>query len=137
MRHVLRPGGILVIEDGNLYSATSVPPSSLDAFANLWRALGPKRNFDYALADRVWHLVRDAGFPDPEIEMHQPAVPRGDARSLLRLSVLEMGPSCIADGLLTETEFAQTLQDMERDDHDPDILVLMPRMSQVWARKPA
>lgn len=137
MRCVLRPGGILVIEDGNLLSATSVPPSSLDAFADLWRRLGPKRNLDYALADRVWHLVRDAGFPDPQIEIHQPAVPSGDTRHLLRLSVLEMGSSCVAEGLLTEQKHAQLLVDMERDDHNPDILVLMPRMSQVWARKPA
>ncbi len=137
MRRILRPGGILVIEDGNLLSATSVPPSSLDAFADLWRRLGPKRNLDYALADRVWHLVRDAGFPDAEIEMHQPAIARGETRHLLRLSVLEMGPSCVMDGLLTEDELAQLLVDMELDDQNPEILVLAPRMSQVWARKPA
>lgn len=137
MRRVLKPGGILVVEDGNLLSAGSIPPSSLDTFAGLWRRIGVKHNLNYALADQVWHLVKAAGFPEPEIEIHQPAIARGEMRHLLRLSVVEMGPSCIAEGLLTEPDLAKLLQDMERDDHDPDILVLGPRMSQVWARKPA
>ena len=35
MRNVLRPGGIIVVEDGDLASATSIPPTAADAFAEL------------------------------------------------------------------------------------------------------
>jgi hypothetical protein len=34
MRRVLRIGGMIVIEDGDLATATSVPATALDAFAS-------------------------------------------------------------------------------------------------------
>src|SRR5262249_4605113 len=42
MRALLKPGGTLVCEDGDLTSAGSEPPSALDAFADLWGRLGRK-----------------------------------------------------------------------------------------------
>src|SRR3954447_18425052 len=36
MRAVLKPGGIIVVEDGDLASATSVPSGPMDAFAMLF-----------------------------------------------------------------------------------------------------
>lgn len=41
MWRVLKPGGIVVIEDGDLASAGSVPPTALDAFADLFSRMGP------------------------------------------------------------------------------------------------
>src|SRR5262249_51100857 len=43
MVRLLKPGGILVCEDGDLTASGSQPPSALDAFADLWGRLGPKR----------------------------------------------------------------------------------------------
>ena len=41
MRMLLKPGGILVCEDGDLTASGSLPPSALGAFADLWgRLLG-------------------------------------------------------------------------------------------------
>jgi SAM-dependent methyltransferase len=62
MWRVLKPGGILLVEDGDLASASSVPPTALDAFAELFSRLGPMRGVDYSLANRLWHLVAQAGF---------------------------------------------------------------------------
>ncbi len=136
MRDVLKPGGIVLIEDGNLMTAGSTPPSALNHFSTLFGRLGPARKLNYALAEDLFHLVRDAGFPDPSIEIHQPALARGEARLLLKLSVEEIGPACIAEGVLEETQLATILAEMQRDTDDPNLVALMPRMSQVWARKP-
>ena len=40
---LLKPNGILVCEDGDLTASGSEPPSALDAFADLWGRLGPRR----------------------------------------------------------------------------------------------
>ena len=79
----------------------------------------------------------EAGFQDVAIEIHQPAVARGERRFLLKWSIDEAGPGCVAAGLLTDAELRQTLADMQRDSEDERLLVLMPPMSQVWARKPS
>ena len=137
MYDVLKPGGIIVVEDGNLMTAGSNPPSALQHFADIFARLGPARSLNYGLADNLYHMVLAAGFAVPEIEIHQPAFSRGDKRLLLKLSVEEIGPACVSTGLLTNEELRQVLLDMDRDTNNPDILVLMPRMTLVWALKSA
>jgi SAM-dependent methyltransferase len=136
MRAVLKPGGMLVVEDGDLASATSVPRSAMDAFADLFGKLGAKRGLNYSLAKDLYHIVMAAGFPLPGIEIHQPAILRGENRHLLKWSVEEAGPALIDAGILTSDELARTLAEMQSAVEDPNILILAPRMSIVWARKP-
>jgi len=137
MRAILKPGGMLVVEDGDLTAAHSVPPSSIDSFAKLFAGLGPTRGLDYSMSRNLYHLVRDAGFPIVDVEIHQPAVARGPHRFLLKWSIEEAGPGCVEAGLLTTDELNQTLADMQRDTEDERFLILMPPMSLVWARKPS
>src|SRR4029079_4137233 len=73
MRALLRPGGVLVCEDGDLTTAGSEPPSALGAFADLFGRLGPARGVDYTLGSRLFQMVQDAGFSHPEVTFNQPA----------------------------------------------------------------
>jgi hypothetical protein len=134
---LLKPGGILVCEDGELTTSGSEPPSALDAFADLWGRLGPTRGLDYNLGRRLFQMVRAAGFPMPEITFNQPVVARGESKRFLELSVAEAGPAFVEAGLITSWELDRTLLEMRRLAEDESILAVMPRMAQVWARKPA
>jgi SAM-dependent methyltransferase len=134
---LLRPGGVLVCEDGDLTTCGSEPPSALGAFAELWGRLGPTRGVDYTLGRRLFQMVRAAGFPAPEAAFNQPVRARGEGKRLLELSVAEAGPAFVGAGLVTAAELAQTLAEMRRATADESILAVMPRMTQVWARKPA
>jgi SAM-dependent methyltransferase len=136
MRALLKPGGILVCEDGDLTSAGSEPPSALGAFAELWGRLGPKRGVDYTLGRRLFQMVRAAGFPTPEISFNQPVVARGETKRFLELSVAEAGPAFVEAGLITAEQLDRTLVQMRGLAADASVLAVMPRMTQVWARKP-
>jgi SAM-dependent methyltransferase len=136
MKALLKPGGILVCEDGDLTTAGSEPPSALGAFADLWGRLGPARGVDYTLGKRLFHMVQAAGFPAPEITFNQPVRPRGETKRLLELSVAEAGPAFVEAGLITAEELETTLIEMQRLNADDTVLAVMPRMAQVWARKP-
>jgi SAM-dependent methyltransferase len=137
MRALLKPGGILVCEDGDLTTSGSEPPSVFGAFADLWGRLGPTRGVDYTLGRRLFHLVRAAGFPEPEVTFNQPVVARGETKRLLELSAAEAGPAFVEAGLITTAELDCTLLEMRRLNADENLLAVMPRMAQVWARKPA
>ena len=45
------------------------------------------------------------------------------------------GPSFVQAGLLSNEELTQTVIEMRRFNEDETVVALMPRMSQVWARK--
>jgi SAM-dependent methyltransferase len=137
MRALLKPNGILVCEEPDVTSAGSEPPSALDAFADLWGRLGPARGVDYTLGRRLFQMVQAAGFPVPEITFNQPVLARGEAKCFLELSVAEAGPAFVEAGLITAEELESTLVEMRRLNADETVLALMPRMAQVWARKPA
>ena len=134
---LLKPDGILVCEDGDLTASGSEPPSALDAFADLWGRLGPRRGLDYTLGRRLYQMVLAAGYPTPGITFNQPVVARGELKRFLELSVAEAGPAFICAGLITSRELHRTLVEMRRLARDESVLAVMPRMNQVWARKPA
>jgi SAM-dependent methyltransferase len=137
MHALLRPGGVLVCEDGDLTSAGSEPPSALGAFADLWGRLGPQRGLDYTLGRRLFQMAQAAGFPEPEVTFNQPVVARGETKRFLELSVAEAGPAFLDAGIITAQELERTVVEMWRLSADGTVLAVMPRMSQVWARKPA
>lgn len=137
MSHLLKPGGILVCEDGDLTAAGSEPPSALNAFSDLFRRLGPIRGVDYAISRELYRMALAANFPEPEITYNQPVVARGENKRLLELSVAEAGSAFVGSGLVTSEDLEHTLAEMQRLAADETVLAVMPRMSQVWARKPA
>ena len=135
MQRVLKPGGIIFAEDGDLRSGGSAPSSALNHFGGLFERLGPKKGVDYRLGRDLYHLVKRAGFEDVETDIYQPAYSRGRERVFLKWSIEEAGAGLIGAGLLTSGELEYTLDQMQTASDNPDILVLMPRMSQVWGRK--
>ncbi len=135
MWRVLKPGGILVVEDGDLASACSVPPTALDAFAQLFSRLGPTRGVDYSIANRLWHLVADAGFIITNVKVHQPSERAGLTGLLLKWSVEEAGPSFVDAGLITSEQLQRTVVEMQHAANNSEVLALAPRMSLVSARK--
>lgn len=137
MHGLLKPEGLIVCEDGDLTSASSEPPSKLQEFSNLFGALGPKWGVDYTLGRRLFQMVLEADFSQAEITLNQPVFSQGENKRLLELSVAEAGPSFVAAGLLTNEELNETLAEMRRLNEDQTVLALMPRMSQVWAKKSA
>jgi len=136
MHDLLKPGGIMVVEDGDLTSASSEPRSKLEEFSNLFGALGPKWGVDYTLGRRLFHLVLNARFSQLEITFNQPVFSRGENKRLLELSVAEAGPSFVSAGLVSREQLRETVAEMRRLGDDETVLAVMPRMSQVWARKP-
>ena len=76
-------------------------------------------------------------FVEPEITLNQPVFAQGENKRLLELSVAEAGPSFVKAGLITNDELAETIAEMQGLCEDRTVLAVMPRMSQVWAKKPA
>ena len=81
-------------------------------------------------------MVQAASFPAPEITFNQPVLARGENKRFLELSVAEAGSAFVEAGLITAEELEDSLVEMCRLNADETVLAVMPRMAQVWARKP-
>jgi hypothetical protein len=90
---------------------------------------------DYTLGRQLFQMVLAADFSEPEITYNQPVAARGENKRLLELSVAEAGSAFVEAGLITNEELDNTLVEMRRIAEDETVLAIMPRMSQVWARK--
>src|SRR5262249_32145211 len=101
----------------------------------LFGGLGPKRGVDYTLGKRLYQFVENCGFENPEVHYYQPRVPRGENKLLLEESVVEAGAAFIEAGLITNEQLQAALAAMRQCANDENIVALMPRMSQVWAKK--
>jgi hypothetical protein len=135
MRDILKPGGTLVVEDGDLRSAGSIPPTAQNEFANLFSRFEPLRGLNYSIANDLYHLVRDAGFRNVRVNIHQPALLEEEERWFLQWSVAEAGQAFVNAGLTSYEELEVTLMDMKQASADPGVLILAPRMSIVSAMK--
>jgi 2-polyprenyl-3-methyl-5-hydroxy-6-metoxy-1,4-benzoquinol methylase len=134
---LLKPGGVLVCEDGDLIAAGSMPVTALNAFADLFGRLAPLRGVDYAVSRRLYHLIAAEGMQNIHIHIHQPAIAAGEPKSLIELSVREAGDAFVNGGLIEASELQSILAKMRRATEDPNVLALMPPMTQVWAIKPS
>jgi len=134
---LLKPGGVLMCEDGDLTAAGSMPVTALNAFADLFGRLAPLRGVDYAVSRRLYHLIAAEGMKNIHIHIHQPAIATGEPKSLIELSVHEAGDAFVNAGLIDASELQSILAKMRCATEDPNVLALMPPMTQVWAIKPS
>jgi len=135
MYSLLKPNGVLVCEDGDLTASGSEPPSMFNAFPSLFGRLGPIRGVDYTLGRELFQKIVAANFSSPEITFNQPVFARGENKRLLELTLAEAGEGFVGAGLITRKELDEIVIEMQRLADDETVLALMPRMSQVWARK--
>jgi ubiquinone/menaquinone biosynthesis C-methylase UbiE len=135
MKRVLRPGGILFVEDGDLTSGYTVPPSAIDRFGDLYPRLGTSRGLDYTLGRRVHNLVQDTGFNELSVRMNQPAYLSGREKRALEWSLEEAADALVDAGLCSRAELVSTLAEMRSAAEDSNLLFVAPRMTLVTARK--
>ena len=136
MMRVLRPGGILFVEDGDLSTGYSVPSTALDQFSRLYPELGRHRNVDYTLGHRLHQLVAECGFTGLQVELSQRAYFTGRPKRAMEWSLEEAGSALIDSGLCTEEELSQILEEMHAAAADEKVLCVAPRMTLVTAVKP-
>ena len=82
-------------------------------------------------------MILDANFAQADITYNQPVIVRGENKRLLELSVAEAGAAFIEAGLINADGLERVLSDMRKLADDETVLAVMPKMSQVWARKPS
>jgi ubiquinone/menaquinone biosynthesis C-methylase UbiE len=136
---LVRPGGAVAFHEADWGMYACDPPSKgwtgiIDHFVSYSAANG----IDVFVGRRVPRLLRKVGFVRIEARpiVHLP--PLGHPRRPVLLDLADnLKDRMIAQGLLTEAEYAGLREDLARCIDDPETFVIHGVYFQVWARKPA
>ena len=136
MRRILKPGGVLAVEDGDFTSPWCHPPlPAFDRVFELYRALGDERGQRFTIGRELYRLVLDAGFREPEVTLSQPVFNTGDAKRLPEWTLTECAAALIDAGLAAEQEIERLATELKSYAEDTTTLIAMARMTQVRALK--
>lgn len=136
MAALVKPGGILAVEDGDFSGPFCEPPSpAFDRCFQLYRAVLERQGADPRLGPKLYRMFLEAGFREPEVSLAQPVFVRGDAKRLPEWTLSECAPAIVEAGLATQEEIDHLAAELEAMAADETTLFGMARMTQVWARK--
>ncbi len=138
MTRILKPGGILALEDGDFTTPFCHPPApAYDRCFELYRLSGERHGADFRIGPKLYNLVKEAGFDDIEVSLAQPLFVRGEPKRLPEWTLAENAPALIEDGLATRDEIDALAQELAALAADETTQFGMVRMTQVRGRKPA
>jgi ubiquinone/menaquinone biosynthesis C-methylase UbiE len=133
---LVRPGGVLALEDGDFQSPFCEPPlPAFDRCFALYRAVVAARGADPLVGPKLYRMALDADFERPEVTLAQPVFTSGEEKRLPEWTLEECLPAITGAGLATEEEVRSLARELANFARDETTLIGMARMTQVWARK--
>ena len=136
MARLLKPGGMLAVEDGDFLSPFCYPPSrAYDRVFELYHGFGERHGEDFAIGQKLYKLVYELGLSDVSVELAQPLITHGDAKRLPEWTLIEAAQELIALGLTTQAEIDSVTAELATLAADPSVAFGMARVMQVVGRK--
>jgi ubiquinone/menaquinone biosynthesis C-methylase UbiE len=132
MAALLRPGGVLVVQDMVMSHMLTDPPTRAYArFVELAAQLGEVLGVDYDVGRRLFGMFRELGMTELSVSVHQPAFAGGARKRLWEHTVLEAAPGALAAGIVAEDEFGELVAEFDEIGEDESTLVLQPPLLAV------
>jgi ubiquinone/menaquinone biosynthesis C-methylase UbiE len=137
MSSLLKPSGILVCEDhddGGIF--TEPATHAYKRMVEISGAVNRSHGLDSFIGLKLPRLFQEANFHQPEVKVNQIAFLRGEEKRLWELTLREAAPAILAGRASTSEELEAICEEMRKIAEDESILLLLARVTQVWARKP-
>jgi ubiquinone/menaquinone biosynthesis C-methylase UbiE len=137
MSSLLKRGGILLCEDhddGGIF--TEPATHAYQRLVEISDAVNRSHGLDSYIGLKLPRLFREAGFGQPETNVYQIARLRGKEKRFWELTLREATPAILAAQASTAEELDAVCREMREIARDESILLMLARVTQVWARKP-
>jgi len=136
MTALLKRGGILVCEDhddGGIF--TEPATHAYERLVEISGAVNRSHRLDSYIGLKLPQLFQEAGFRQPEVKINQIAVKRGKEKLFWELTLREAAPAILAAHAATAEELESICEEMRGIANDESILLMLARVTQVWAQK--
>lgn len=132
MAGLVRPGGVLVVQDMLLSSLFTDPPTrAYSRFVELGAQVGEVLGVDYDVGRRLFGMFRALGLTELSVSVHQPSFSTGERKRLWEYTFLEAAPGAIAAGAGTQDEVGELTAEMIAIGEDDSTLVVQPSLLAV------
>ena len=132
MAGLVRPGGVLVVQDMLLSSLFTDPPTrAYSRFVELGAQVGEVLGVDYDVGRRLFGMFRALGLTELSVSVHQPSFSTGERKRLWEYTFLEAAPGAIAAGVGTEDEVGELTAEIIAIGEDDSTLVVQPSLLAV------
>ena len=136
MLRALRPGGTLIVQDIDCPGHVCHPPCpAFDRYLDLYQAVVRRNGGDPAIGPRLPGLLRHAGAEDLRLEVVQPVFCDGEGKFVAQLTMDHIREAVVLAGLASHAEVDAIVTDLDTFAQDPDSMISLPRVFQVWGRK--
>ncbi|MBV9547597.1 MAG: methyltransferase domain-containing protein [Chloroflexi bacterium] len=138
MARLLRPGGWVVAEEGELCALCYPPHPAWDRLTEIFQATWRADGADFFLGRRLGELLRNAGFDGIGVEARADVYPAGSSRRTIHPDLVRsMRPKVVGRGLADEAELDELDHQVREHLADPNTLVLPYIYFLAWGRKRA
>ncbi len=137
MSSLLKRGGILVCEDhddGGIF--TEPATHAYKRLVEISDAVNRSHGLDSSIGLKLPRLFREVGFRQPQVNVNQITVLRGEEKRFWELTLREAESAILAAHASTSAELDAICEEMRKIAQDESILLMLARVTQVWARKP-
>jgi 2-polyprenyl-3-methyl-5-hydroxy-6-metoxy-1,4-benzoquinol methylase len=135
LAQMLKPGGILIVEDVEMSGRFCYPAFPLfEAGAHLYRMAAQRKGGDPEIGPKLPGLLQAAGLQDVGINLVQPLFLHGKGKNMMSLTLHRVAEAVLAEGLSSASEFDLLVREIAAFEARPDTLVSLPRIYQVWGR---
>jgi SAM-dependent methyltransferase len=136
-RH-LRPGGRIGLEDIDFSGYFTYPESkAFRRYHDLYCATVAQRGGDPNIGPRLPVLLKRGGFEEVGVGIVQPVGTEGEAKLINPLTMENIAPAVLADGLASRHEIDEVVRELYDFATDPNTVAGTPRVVQAWGRRPA
>ncbi|MCB0214681.1 MAG: methyltransferase domain-containing protein [Anaerolineae bacterium] len=137
MARALRPGGVMVVEDIDFTGHFCYPPSAafkryVELYSDVVRRMGADPNIGLRLPG----LLMAANFENVQINVVQPTARQGEAKIMAPLTMEYIRQAVLANHLATEQEITDIVDALYAFADDPNTVLSLPRVMQVWGYRP-
>jgi SAM-dependent methyltransferase len=136
MWEAVRPGGAIAVEDTDYEGLFCDPPNDgVEFHKRMYPQLVEQNGGDALIGRKLYRYFLQAGIPDPGLHVAQGADAKGEAKTVILMTLRATADSLVRAGLASADEVAAAIESLAAFTAAPDTIVSGARIFQVWARR--
>jgi 2-polyprenyl-3-methyl-5-hydroxy-6-metoxy-1,4-benzoquinol methylase len=137
MRHALRPGGILIVEDIDFTGSFCYPPCAAYArYLDLYRRVIERRKGDADIGPKLHGMFVSAGLQGVQLVLVQPFHMEYEENALSLSTLVNIADAVLSEGLAEPEELEHAIAELDAFTKDPTTIIGLPRVFQAWGCRP-